>query len=29
MHKRKIDMVDEILVINVNSYVGESARSEI
>lgn len=29
MHKRKIDMADEIFVINVNGYVGESTRSEI
>lgn len=29
MHKRKIDMSDEIYVINVNDYIGESTRSEI
>ena len=29
MHKRKIDMADEILVINVDGYIGESTRSEI
>lgn len=29
MHKRKIDMADEIFVINVGGYIGESARSEI
>ncbi len=29
MHKRKIDMADEIYVINVNGYIGESTRSEI
>ena len=29
MHKRKIDMADEIFVINVGSYIGESTRSEI
>jgi hypothetical protein len=29
MHKRKIDMSDEIFVINVGSYIGESTRSEI
>lgn len=29
MHKRKIDMADCILVINVNGYIGESTRSEI
>lgn len=29
MHKRKIDMADEIYVINVDGYIGESTRSEI
>lgn len=29
MHKRKIDMADEIFVINVNGYIGESTKSEI
>lgn len=29
IHKRKIDMADEIFVINVGDYVGESTRSEI
>ncbi len=29
MHKRKIDMADEIFVINVGGYVGTSTRSEI
>lgn len=29
MHKRKIDMADEIYVINVDGYVGESTQSEI
>lgn len=29
MHKRKIDMADEIFVINKNGYIGESTRSEI
>ena len=29
MHKRKIDMADEIFVINVNGYIGESTYSEI
>ncbi len=29
MHKRKIDMADEIFVINRNGYIGESTRSEI
>lgn len=29
MHKRKIDMADEIFVIDVNKYIGESTASEI
>lgn len=29
MHKRKIDMADEIFVINKNGYIGESTKSEI
>jgi hypothetical protein len=29
MHKRKIDLADEIFVINVGGYIGESTRSEI
>ncbi len=29
MHKRKIDMADEIYVINVGCYIGSSTRSEI
>ena len=29
MHKRKIDMADEIFVINVGGYIGESTMSEI
>ena len=29
MHKRKIVMADEIFVINVGGYIGESTRSEI
>ncbi len=29
MHKRKIDMSDEIFVINVGEYIGESTRTEI
>lgn len=28
MHKRKIAMADEIFVINVDGYIGESTRSE-
>ena len=29
MHKRKIDMADEIYVINVGGYIGDSTQSEI
>lgn len=29
MHKRKIDMADEIFVINVGRYIGTSTKSEI
>ena len=29
MHKRKIDMADEIFEINVCGYIGDSTRSEI
>lgn len=29
LHKRKIDLADEILVVNVGGYIGESTRGEI
>ena len=29
MHKQKIDMSDEILVINLDGYIGDSTKSEI
>ena len=29
MHKRKIDMADEIYVMNVGGYIGSSTQSEI
>ena len=29
MHKRKIDMADEIFVINVGGYIGSSTKSEV
>jgi hypothetical protein len=29
LHKRKIDLADEILVLNVGGYIGESTSSEI
>ena len=29
MHKRKIDLADEVFVINKNGYIGSSTKSEI
>ena len=29
LHRHKIEMSDEVLIINVGGYVGESTRSEI
>lgn len=29
LHKRKIDLADEVLVLNVRGYIGASTRSEI
>lgn len=29
LHKRKIDLCDEVLVIDIGGYIGESTRSEI
>jgi len=29
LHKRKIDISDEIFVVNFNNYIGESTQSEI
>jgi hypothetical protein len=29
MHKRKIDMADEVYIINVGGYIGDSTRGEI
>lgn len=29
LHKSKIDLSDEVLVLNVNGYIGESTASEI
>ena len=29
LHKRKIDLADEVLVLNVGGYIGESTRSEV
>ena len=29
MHQRKIDMADEVFIINVGGYIGESTRREI
>jgi hypothetical protein len=29
LHKRKIDLSDEVLILNVGGYIGESTRSEL
>jgi hypothetical protein len=29
IHKRKIDLADEVYVLNIGGYIGESTRSEI
>lgn len=29
LHKRKIDLADEVLILNVGGYIGESTHSEI
>ncbi len=29
LHKRKIDLADEVLILNVDGYVGESTKSEL
>ena len=29
LHKRKIDLADEVFVLNVDGYIGESTRSEL
>jgi hypothetical protein len=29
LHKRKIDLADEVLILNVDGYVGASTKSEI
>ena len=29
VHKRKIDLSDEVLILNVGDYIGESTRSEL
>lgn len=29
LHKRKIDIADEVLVLNVGGYIGDSTRSEV
>lgn len=29
MHKQKIDMADEIFIINVGGYIGENTKKEI
>ena len=29
LHLRKIDLADEVLILNVNGYIGESTRNEL
>lgn len=29
LHKRKIDLADEVLILNVGGYVGDSTKSEL
>jgi len=29
VHKRKIDLSDEVFVLNINGYIGESTKSEV
>lgn len=29
LHKRKIDLSDEVLILNVGGYIGDSTRSEM
>jgi hypothetical protein len=29
IHKRKIDLADEVLILNIGGYIGESTRSEL
>ena len=29
LHKRKIDLSDEVLILNVGGYIGESTKSEL
>lgn len=29
LHKRKIDLADQVLILNVGGYIGESTRSEL
>lgn len=29
LHKRKIDLADEVLVLNVGGYIGDSTKSEV
>jgi hypothetical protein len=29
LHKRKIDMADEVLILNVGGYIGQSTQSEL
>lgn len=29
LHKRKIDLADEVMILNVGGYIGESTKSEM
>ena len=29
LHLRKIDLADEVMILNVNGYIGESTRNEL
>jgi len=29
LHKRKIDLADEVLILNIDGYIGESTRNEL
>jgi cell division protein FtsB len=29
LHKRKIDLADEVHILNIGGYIGESTRSEL
>lgn len=29
LHKRKIDLADEVIILNINNYIGKSTKGEI